>query len=302
MVLARLAAVLAVVCVAARGASCLSLEGVRGAHGPPRPLSLPPHHRLAPHDPDLIPDDQALALMPDPAASRYEEAQLLNELQNPHSPTSYRLQQLISELAEAAAASEGLEGGADGGALPADVAEAVAEAEAAAVLGGGMTGAWENTDPRYMTFNEYMSRPTGEASNNSNRKARDSRNSRSVTNNNNNTDNNNNNSLTSSTNTGTSTSTSNNNNLAINHSSGMFKRAWPHSFSRRRSSGLSLSIDASMKVLREALYLEIARKKQRQQLQRAQHNKALLNTIGKRDVASQLVGGDQGVALQNPRN
>nr|WLV89614.1 diuretic-hormone-44 [Gecarcinus lateralis] len=68
----------------------------------------------------------------------------------------------------------------------------------------------------------------------------------------------------------------------------MFKRAWPHNFSRRRSSGLSLSIDASMKVLREALYLEIARKKQRQQLQRAQHNKALLNTIGKRDVASQL--------------
>lgn len=64
---------------------------------------------------------------------------------------------------------------------------------------------------------------------------------------------------------------------------------------------MSLSIDASMKVLREALYLEIARKKQRQQLQRAQHNKALLNTIGKRDVASQLVGVDQGVALQNAR-
>lgn len=93
---------------------------------------------------------------------RYEEAQLLSELENPHSPTSYRLQQLISELAEAAAAAEGLEGAADGGPLPADVAEAVAEAEAAAVLGGGMTGAWENTDPRYMMFNEYMSRPSGE--------------------------------------------------------------------------------------------------------------------------------------------
>ncbi|KAK4294621.1 hypothetical protein Pmani_032767 [Petrolisthes manimaculis] len=93
--------------------------------------------------------------------------------------------------------------------------------------------------------------------------------------------NNNNNNNKDSGASGSSTENNNNNNIGLN------KRTWPHGFSRRRS-GLSLSIDASMKVLREALYLEIARKKQRQQLQRAQHNKALLNTIGKRDVSAQL--------------
>ncbi|XP_063847736.1 basic-leucine zipper transcription factor A-like [Scylla paramamosain] len=293
---------------------------------PPDPLPLAPHRRLGPRDSDLIPDDQALALMPDAASSRYEEAQL-GDLDDPH--TSYRLKHLISELAEAIAAAEALDGGAyggplpaelaealaaaegleggDGRPLPADVAEALAEAEAAAVMGGGVPGMWQNRD-RYMMFTDYVSRPGGEANNNNNRKARDSRNSRSVTNPNNNNpnNNNNNNSLTSSTTTSTGTSTAanndNNNNNNMNHSSGMFKRAWPHNFSRRRNSGLSLSIDASMKVLREALYLEIARKKQRQQLQRAQHNKALLNTIGKRDVASQLVGGNHGAALENARN
>ncbi|XP_042879225.1 uncharacterized protein LOC122257760 [Penaeus japonicus] len=65
------------------------------------------------------------------------------------------------------------------------------------------------------------------------------------------------------------------------------KKSWPNGLSRRRASGLSLSIDASMKVLREALYLEIARKKQRQQMQRARQNQALLTTIGKRDVQKQ---------------
>ncbi|KAK3868204.1 hypothetical protein Pcinc_026392 [Petrolisthes cinctipes] len=93
--------------------------------------------------------------------------------------------------------------------------------------------------------------------------------------------NNNNNNKDSSASGSTETTNTNINNTGLN------KRTWPHGFSRRRS-GLSLSIDASMKVLREALYLEIARKKQRQQLQRAQHNKALLNSIGKRDVSAQL--------------
>ncbi|XP_069982876.1 uncharacterized protein [Penaeus vannamei] len=65
------------------------------------------------------------------------------------------------------------------------------------------------------------------------------------------------------------------------------KKSWPTGLSRRRASGLSLSIDASMKVLREALYLEIARKKQRQQMQRARQNQELLTSIGKRDVQKQ---------------
>ncbi|CAL4099817.1 unnamed protein product [Meganyctiphanes norvegica] len=59
-------------------------------------------------------------------------------------------------------------------------------------------------------------------------------------------------------------------------------------YARSRPQGLSLSIDASMKVLREALYLEIARKKQRQHQLRAAHNHQLLQTIGKRDTTRQL--------------
>ncbi|XP_047472983.1 uncharacterized protein LOC125027893 [Penaeus chinensis] len=74
---------------------------------------------------------------------------------------------------------------------------------------------------------------------------------------------------------------------ALPDSNSKVKKSWPTGLSRRRASGLSLSIDASMKVLREALYLEIARKKQRQQMQRARQNQALLTTIGKRDVQKQ---------------
>ncbi|XP_045126070.1 uncharacterized protein LOC123513179 [Portunus trituberculatus] len=125
MVFARLVAVLAVVSVAARGACGLSLEGVRPPHGASRPLSLAPNRRLGPRDSDLLPDDQALALMSD-AAPRYEEAQL-GELDDPH--TSYRLKHLISELAEAIAAAEALDVGAYGGPLPAELSEALAAAE-----------------------------------------------------------------------------------------------------------------------------------------------------------------------------
>ena len=50
--------------------------------------------------------------------------------------------------------------------------------------------------------------------------------------------------------------------------------------SLRRGAGLSLSIDASLKVLREALYLEIARKKQQENIARARQNKQILETIG----------------------
>lgn len=94
-------------------------------------------------------------------------------------------------------------------------------------------------------------------------------------------------------------------NFDNSNSNSKAKRAWPHGFSRRRTSGLSLSIDASMKVLREALYLEMARKKQRQQMQRARHNQALLTTIGKRDVQHQLQEDDDAIGhdhLQAHRN
>ncbi|XP_037782679.1 uncharacterized protein LOC119579035 [Penaeus monodon] len=79
---------------------------------------------------------------------------------------------------------------------------------------------------------------------------------------------------------------------ALPDSNSKVKKSWPNGLSRRRASGLSLSIDASMKVLREALYLEIARKKQRQQMQRARQNQALLTTIGKRDVQKQARESD----------
>ena len=117
---------------------------------------------------------------------RYEEG-LLNELENPHSSSSYHLKQLISELAdaitaaeeleggaygaplpaeiaEAIVAAEGIEGGADGRPLPYDVAEALAEAEEAAVMGGGMARPWEDRNPRYMRFTEYQPRNSAEVS------------------------------------------------------------------------------------------------------------------------------------------
>ena len=65
--------------------------------------------------------------------------------------------------------------------------------------------------------------------------------------------------------------------------------------SLRRGSGLSLSIDASLKVLREALYLEIARKKQQQHMARARHNNQLLETIGKRSVSSTHLANNNGL-------
>ena len=54
--------------------------------------------------------------------------------------------------------------------------------------------------------------------------------------------------------------------------------------SRGRGRGLSLSIDASMKVLRQALLFKSAMLKQRQQLSRARENNKYLQTIGKRSV------------------
>ncbi|XP_076035125.1 uncharacterized protein LOC143021475 [Oratosquilla oratoria] len=65
------------------------------------------------------------------------------------------------------------------------------------------------------------------------------------------------------------------------------KRGRPSRYGRGRTNGLSLSIDSSMKVLRDALYLEIARKKQREQLRVAQQNREFLHSIGKRAVSAQ---------------
>ncbi|XP_064101482.1 uncharacterized protein LOC135212068 [Macrobrachium nipponense] len=129
---------------------------------------------------------------------------------------------------------------------------------------------WMAVDPRSYLLAQFLEHPAEEATGSESnsmipiRKIRNSSNTSSITNSN------------------------------FENANSQAKRAWPHGFSRRRSSGLSLSIDASMKVLREALYLEMARKKQRQQMQRARHNQELLTSIGKRDVQQQLRGDGPG--------
>ncbi|XP_018022802.1 uncharacterized protein LOC108678823 [Hyalella azteca] len=55
---------------------------------------------------------------------------------------------------------------------------------------------------------------------------------------------------------------------------------------RGQGRGLSLSIDASMQVLRQALLFKSALLRQRQQLSRARQNQEFLQTIGKRSVRS----------------
>ncbi|KAF2355033.1 Corticotropin-releasing factor [Trinorchestia longiramus] len=56
-----------------------------------------------------------------------------------------------------------------------------------------------------------------------------------------------------------------------------------------RGRGLSLSIDASMQVLRQALLFKSAMLKQRQQLSRARQNQEFLQTIGKRSAPAAAV-------------
>ncbi|XP_071538328.1 uncharacterized protein Dh44 isoform X1 [Panulirus ornatus] len=234
---------------------CLSLEGAQ-----------PPYLRLSPHDlsnddlrphhltPNDLSQDDLQSLLPRQVKEKPDAASLSSYddndvLRELEDPNSPVAYRLQQALSEVA--------GGPGAAM-----DAGASSPAGAPAGEGAAGDnWLPVDPRYYLLTEYLTRDDQAGTNlgstlDSIRKARNSRNSSS------------------------SNSSFDNTNMA--------KRAWPHGLSRRRNSGLSLSIDASMKVLREALYLEIARKKQRQQMQRAQHNKALLNSIGKRDVSHQL--------------
>lgn len=55
-----------------------------------------------------------------------------------------------------------------------------------------------------------------------------------------------------------------------------------------RGRGLSLSIDASMKVLRQALLFKSALLKQREQLSRARENHEYLQSIGKRSISNSM--------------
>lgn len=215
---------------------CLSLEG--GRANSLRPLSIP---HLTPQDltqdtflPPQVDRDPSVAAS---SLSRYDDNEILRELDDPTSPASYRLQQVLSEAGAGAA-----DGARDLPSAPAEAAPPSLEDYIA-------------IDPLYYYLWQYLNH-----GDEAGRKVRNSRN--------------------------TNNSSSSNSNTLDNNS--MAKRTWPNAFPRRRTSGLSLSIDASMKVLRQALYLEMARKKQRQHLQRAQHNQKLLNDIGKRDVTRQL--------------
>ncbi|XP_069157535.1 uncharacterized protein [Procambarus clarkii] len=232
---------------------CLSLEGGRGPSL--RPLSLP--HRLTPRD---MPEENYQPILsrqvgrePSPAASnlnRYDENDILRELDDPNSQAAaYRLQRVLSEAV----------GGAEG---PNDLAIASSSPAAAAEEGVASPDDYLLLDPRYYLLWEYLNQGD-EATGTSSSSGRRIRNSRNI-----------NSSSPSSTN--------------ILDNNTMVKRTWTKGPGRRGTSGLSLSIDASMKVLRQALYLEMARKKQRQQMQRVQHNQKLLNDIGKRDVTQQI--------------
>ncbi|XP_042215556.1 uncharacterized protein LOC121861710 [Homarus americanus] len=213
----------------------------------------------------------------------YDKSEVLRGLEDPTSSSAYRLQEALSEaVAAAAAAAEGAEGVRDGAAALSPTANEGVTLEDLVPY-----------DPGYYLYPAFLNRGdeamTGGSSGiNSLRKVRNSNRS--------------NRSNSSSGISGSNTSSNSNTNNNSPDTISMAKRTWPNGFSRRRASGLSLSIDASMKVLREALYMEIIRKKQRQQMQRAQHNQKLLNSIGKRDVTRQLQQeGIQGVYQRGQR-
>ncbi|XP_068211253.1 uncharacterized protein [Palaemon carinicauda] len=235
---------------------CLPLEGVRTA----------PHQAQQQHQPTLL-EDLSPNNLPAQDFTQDEYQQLLTR--QPDSSAAAALSSF--DASETLPYMYRLQDGLPSAGLPATGLE------------GDVTGLenpdWMVVDPRYYLLAQFLEHPAeetpaSESASNSMLPIRKIRNSAS------------------SSNSGSMMAT--NSNFDNNNNNSQAKRAWPHGFSRRRSSGLSLSIDASMKVLREALYLEMARKKQRQQMQRARHNQELLTTIGKRDVQQQLRGDAHG--------